>query len=130
MKIILNKSHLGLFLNAVTLKKLAMENGHGVRAMTIKQFHFTDEHVLHAIGDGFMTNEIESYVKKGDIIYFPEYGNELRTSPELIKMVENDEQIGSPETVYKVVEIPDDVDWYIDDRNGQEFVAEKHRTWE
>lgn len=29
----------------------------------------------------------------------------------------------------KIVEIPADVDWEIDEYDGQEWVAEKHRTW-
>ena len=29
----------------------------------------------------------------------------------------------------KIVEIPDDVDWYIEEYDGAEWVAEKHRTW-
>ena len=29
----------------------------------------------------------------------------------------------------KVVEIPGDVDWVIDEYDGKEWVAEKHRTW-
>lgn len=29
----------------------------------------------------------------------------------------------------EVVEIPDDVDWQIEDDDGREWVAEKHRTW-
>jgi hypothetical protein len=29
----------------------------------------------------------------------------------------------------KVVEVPEDVDWYIDEYDGNEWVAEKHRTW-
>lgn len=28
-----------------------------------------------------------------------------------------------------VVEIPDDVDWTIEEYDGQEWVAERHRTW-
>ena len=30
----------------------------------------------------------------------------------------------------KVVEIPDDVNWYIEEYDGCEWVAERHRTWE
>lgn len=30
----------------------------------------------------------------------------------------------------KIVEIPDDVEWQIDEYDGLEWVAEKHRTWE
>ena len=29
----------------------------------------------------------------------------------------------------KVIEIPEDVDWYIEEYDGNEWVAEKHRTW-
>jgi hypothetical protein len=30
----------------------------------------------------------------------------------------------------KIVEIPDDVNWYIEEYDGCEWVAERHRTWE
>jgi len=29
----------------------------------------------------------------------------------------------------RVVEIPDDVEWQIEEYDGSEWVAEKHRTW-
>jgi hypothetical protein len=29
----------------------------------------------------------------------------------------------------KVVEIPDDVQWQIEEYDGKEWIAEKHRTW-
>jgi hypothetical protein len=34
-----------------------------------------------------------------------------------------------PYTSLEVVEIPDDVEWQIDEYDGAEWVAEKHRTW-
>ena len=30
----------------------------------------------------------------------------------------------------KIVEIPDDVNWYVEEYDGREWVAERHRTWE
>ena len=30
----------------------------------------------------------------------------------------------------KIVDIPDDVNWCIEEYDGQEWVAERHRTWE
>lgn len=30
----------------------------------------------------------------------------------------------------KIIEIPDDVEWIIQEYDGMEWVAEKHRTWE
>lgn len=50
---------------------------------------------------------------------------EDRTDPELIEIVE----CFNPEDI-KVVEIPDDVEWYIEEDDGMEWVAEKHRTWQ
>ena len=29
----------------------------------------------------------------------------------------------------KVVEVPDDVEWYVEEYDGWEWVAEVHRTW-
>ena len=30
---------------------------------------------------------------------------------------------------FRVVEVPEDADWYIDEYDGKEWVAETHRTW-
>jgi len=29
----------------------------------------------------------------------------------------------------KIVEVPDEVDWYVEEYDGNEWVAERHRTW-
>ena len=29
----------------------------------------------------------------------------------------------------KIVDVPDDVEWYVEEYDGLEWVAEKHRTW-
>jgi hypothetical protein len=53
-----------------------------------------------------------------------------RDDPILVEIVE---QLG--EAAYgdfaklKVVEIPDDVQWTVEEYNGAEWIAEKHRTW-
>ena len=30
----------------------------------------------------------------------------------------------------KIVDVPDDVNWYIEEYDGKEWVAERHRTWD
>jgi hypothetical protein len=30
----------------------------------------------------------------------------------------------------KIVEVPNDVNWYVEEYDGREWVAERHRTWE
>ena len=53
-----------------------------------------------------------------------------RTDPILVEMVEEDSSLysGSSSRLH-VVEIPDGVEWFIDNYDGQEHVAEKHRIW-
>jgi len=54
-----------------------------------------------------------------------------RDDPALINVIR---QLGSKangeHAKLKVVEVPPDVDWFIDEYDGKEWVAEKHRTWQ
>jgi len=48
----------------------------------------------------------------------------------LVAMIEKDSNLYSGKFAsLKVVTIPDNVDWEIVDYDGQEHIAEKHRTW-
>ncbi len=54
-----------------------------------------------------------------------------RSDPDLVAVVE---EMGASANGWaaelKVVEVPDDAEWFVDDYDGREWVAEKHRTWE
>ena len=54
-----------------------------------------------------------------------------RTAPELVAVVETLGGVKASDTyaALKVVEVPDDVKWYIDDYDGVETVEEVHRSW-
>lgn len=53
-----------------------------------------------------------------------------RTDPLLIEVVEIlGEEANGTHAKLKVVEVPDDVKWHIDEYDGWEHVAEDHRTW-
>ena len=53
-----------------------------------------------------------------------------RNDPDLIAVVE---ELGAEASgrfaSLKIVEIPDDVDWVIEEYDGLEWIAESHRTW-
>jgi hypothetical protein len=53
-----------------------------------------------------------------------------RNDPILVEIVEQlGEAAGGFFSALKVVEIPDDVEWGIEKYDGNEWIAEKHRTW-
>ena len=53
-----------------------------------------------------------------------------RDDPNLIKVIETlGEKANGRFSQLKIVEIPDNVEWTIDEYDGAEWVAEKHRTW-
>ena len=51
-------------------------------------------------------------------------GGVKRNDPKLIYVVET-----LPTDDLKIVEIPDGVDWEIEEYDGKEWVSEVHRTW-
>lgn len=53
-----------------------------------------------------------------------------RNDPALIQTIEElGEKADGQFTNLKIVEVPDDVEWLIEEYDGNEWVAEKHRTW-
>jgi len=72
-----------------------------------------------------------AYKERAGITDTDWYYNEIaRDDPILVHLVEElmDDVNGSFSDL-KVVEIPDDVDWQIDEYDGKEWVSEVHRTW-
>lgn len=59
------------------------------------------------------------------------YDKEIpRTDPDLIRVVEEfGKEASNRFSRLEIVEIPDDVDWEIDEYDGNETIREKHRTW-
>jgi hypothetical protein len=53
-----------------------------------------------------------------------------RECPHLVAMIEEQgTAINGDYSSLKIVEVPDDVNWYIEEYDGREWVAERHRTW-
>ena len=54
-----------------------------------------------------------------------------RNDPDLIRAIETvgTEEASGGYASLKIVEIPDDVEWQIEEYDGSEWVAEKHRIW-
>ncbi len=53
-----------------------------------------------------------------------------RDHPTLVRIVEKlGEAAGGDHSELKIVEVPDDVNWYVEEYDGLEHVAERHRVW-
>lgn len=76
------------------------------------------------------TDERIAYNKKSDEQVF--YDRHITRDDEaLVKVVEALGELSFGKNAeLKIVEIPADVEWFIDDYDGMEHVAEKHRTWD
>ena len=54
-----------------------------------------------------------------------------RNDPFLVQVIEElGNKAAGKYAELKIVDIPEDVDWYIDEYDGNESVHERHRTWE
>ena len=87
--------------------------------------------VINDCYGGFGLTEIalEEYKKRKGITDPNFYYYDIpRDCPVLVEMVERGDVEGTYAEL-KVVEIPDDVNWYIEEYDGMEHVAERHRTW-
>jgi len=85
--------------------------------------------VINSYYGGFgLSQEAEDYLggyKWGTY----EYGQN-RSDPNLVRCVEElGDKANDDYASLKVVEIPDGVDWIIQEYDGKEWVAENHRTW-
>lgn len=75
-------------------------------------------------------------VQKGGSNYFKTPEDELadsdipRDDPDLVATVEIlGEHSWGPYAELLIVEIPDDVEWTIEEYDGKEWIAERHRCW-
>lgn len=79
-----------------------------------------------------LSDEAEALYKERKGITDPDWwsGEIPRDCPVLVQIVEEmGEKVDTIFSSLKVVEIPDDADWYVEEYDGSEWVAERHRTW-
>lgn len=58
------------------------------------------------------------------------YTDVERNDPDLVAVVEElGEKASGVGSRLKIVDIPEDIQWYIEEYDGREHVAEEHRRW-
>lgn len=75
---------------------------------------------------GYLVSNIYEYDTHKEV-----HHKSLRTDPYMIELVEEDPYNASgPFAKLKVIEIPDDIEYYVQDNGGLEIVQEAHRSWD
>jgi hypothetical protein len=90
--------------------------------------------VINACYGGFGLSSVEEaryWEIKGEVEPDNFYYRRIpRNDPALVQLVQEiPRDQGYRFADLKIVEIPDDVEWEIEEYDGNEWVAEKHRTW-
>jgi len=116
MKVVINRCYGGFGLSDTAFEKLLDRKG---IAWEKKKDSYSYDAYYHAgqLGDD------EHYLSDYDF-----YGN--RTDEDLLAIIEEmgEASFGAHASL-KIVNIPDDVEFEIEEYDGMEWVAEKHRTW-
>jgi len=136
MKIVINKCYGGFGLSDLAMKEYAKLKGIKLYPEKDKAFslitYYTvpkDKRVKPIDWNKASLEERQKYNEK--------YGKEAiydkdipRDDKILVKVVEKlEEKANGMYASLEVVEIPDGVEWEIEEYDGSEWIAEKHRTW-
>lgn len=133
MKVVINACFGGFGLSAESVKWLIAKKSPLIKTYTEDEYgagSFPSEH-LKDVGGGFKAGFVEGVLRKDGIVYTARIGeDEGRAHPDLIAVIEalGDAASGSFSRL-RVVEVPDGVDYTIEEYDGNEHIAEKHRTW-
>ena len=110
-KIVISQCYGGFGLSTEAMRKY----------LELKEIVFEERETesLMGIGPGFYVKDKRLYADDID-----------RDDPALVQtVIELADKAGDWAADLTVVEIPDDVEWVINEYDGNEWVAEEHRTW-
>lgn len=115
MKVVINTCFGGFGLSDLAFEKLLQRKG--------IEFEKKEEACMsHYYRKGHM-NDNDYYLSEYDF-----YDN--RSEADLIAVVEELGQLANNNySSLKVIDIPDDIEWQVEEYDGREHIAEKHRTW-
>lgn len=146
MKIIINKCFGGFSLSPLAYEEYAKRKGvqiywysidYSGEIETYKKVSF--EELNRIIGIAYpITKDLGNYFTENDTDKEEDFDNNYftigkqdRTNEILISVIEDlGNKANGTYAELKVVEIPDDVNYYIDDYDGLESIHERHRIWD
>jgi hypothetical protein len=121
MKVAINTCFGGFSLSEAAFDKLLERLG--IEFVKVKDVQYNALGITHYYRKG-MVDQDEGYLSPYDF-------TNNRASEDLIAVIEELGVVNASGKYaeLKIVEVPDDVKWHIDEYDGSEHVAEDHRTW-
>lgn len=119
MKVVINSCYGGFELSDLAFEKVLDRKGIKWEKQTNRYGTFVDYFYAGHLGDD------DHYLSSYYIL------NDDRSDPDLVAVVEEmGEQANGQHAKLKVIEVPDEVKWHVEEYEGIEWIAEDHRTWE
>jgi hypothetical protein len=121
MKVAINRCFGGFSLSAEAFERLLERLG--IEFVKVQDVQYRSLGITHYYRKG-MVDQDDGYLSPYDF-------TNNRASEDLIAVIEElgVEKASGKYAEIRIVEIPDDVKWHIDEYDGVEHVAEDHRTW-
>ena len=125
MKVAINERHGGFGLSDKALRLLRDEYGWDVTGWDDGDYADPDAPIVDNRDD-----EMLSRFSDFSLTLTVYDGADWRADDDLIEVIERlGDEANGDHAKLKIVEIPDDVDWQIEEYDGAEWIAETHRTW-
>ncbi len=128
MKVAINRKYGGFSISIKALEELYKMKSEILVITPIKKYFDSENTSQYEIDEHIRTCRLLK--REGNIIDLKDDTDIFRSHPDLIKVVE---KLGKDSWGHvceiKIVEIPDKVDYEIQEYDGLEWIAEKHRTW-
>ena len=130
MKIVINRCHGGYGISEKAVMRYAELSGITLYPYKNREFGFTEYYkVPKEEFDQIKNENPEAYTIHNSLMFFE--SRIARNDPILIQVIEELGELESSDCYadLKIVEIPDNIGWTIEDYDGSEKVVETHRTW-
>lgn len=117
MKVVINRCFGGFSLSDRAFEKLLEKKGIAfIRAKDDAKFGSNYYHAGHEGDEAYFINQYDYYEKRSD--------------PDLVAVVEElGKEADGWAAELTIVDVPDDVKWYVHEYDGIEAVHENHRVW-
>ena len=132
MKIAINKCFGGFGLSGDALLFLIKMDSELVNKSSLsewdtKSYCFKDR--LVPFKEGYILHEFMHILEKDGTVFSDDCRHKDRNHPDLIKVIEElGDKANGQHANLTIVEIPDDIEWDIDEYDGIESIHEKHRS--